>query len=72
MESQPLAKTHTHREDFSEYVAHLQLHMALQARNLVPTLKNSQPEQQTPENSRQELLHQTQADFEKQISRQIP
>ncbi|MDJ0797190.1 MAG: hypothetical protein QNJ51_10205 [Calothrix sp. MO_167.B12] len=72
MESQPVANTHTFREDFSEYVAHLQLHMALQARNLVPTLKQTQPEQQTPEHSRQELLHQTQADFEKQISRQIP
>ncbi|MDJ0677103.1 MAG: hypothetical protein QNJ36_17265 [Calothrix sp. MO_167.B42] len=71
MESQPPAKTHTYREDFSEYVAHLQLHMALQARNLVPTLQ-PQLKQQTPENSRQELLHQTQADFEKQISRQIP
>ena len=52
------------REDFSEYVAHLQLHMALQARNLVPTLK------QKVEDSREELLHQTQANFEKLISRQ--
>jgi hypothetical protein len=52
------------REDFSEYVAHLQLHMALQARNLVPTLNH------TTEGSREELLHQTQADFEKLISRQ--
>jgi hypothetical protein len=51
------------REDFSEYVAHLQLHMALQARNLVPTLKQTQ-------DSREQLLHQTQANFEKQISRQ--
>lgn len=51
-------------EDFSEYVAHLQLHMTLQARNLVPTLK------QTIEDSREELLHQTQANFEKLISRQ--
>ncbi|MBW4646778.1 MAG: hypothetical protein KME23_27965 [Goleter apudmare HA4340-LM2] len=51
-------------EDFSEYVAHLQLHMTLQARNLVPTLK------QTQEGSREELLHQTQAHFEKLISRQ--
>ncbi len=50
-------------EDFSEYVAHLQLHMALQARNLVPTLK------QTQADSREELLHQTQANFEKLISR---
>jgi len=51
------------REDFSEYVAHLQLHMTLQARNLVPTLSQST-------DSRQELLHQTQADFEKLVSRQ--
>ncbi|NWF61310.1 MAG: hypothetical protein HXY43_19185 [Fischerella sp.] len=50
-------------EDFSEYVAHLQVHMALQARNLVPTLK------QTQADSREELLHQTQANFEKLISR---
>ncbi|RUR78241.1 hypothetical protein PCC6912_35830 [Chlorogloeopsis fritschii PCC 6912] len=51
------------REDFSEYVAHLQLHMALQARNLVPTLK------QTNSDSREQLLHQTQAHFEKLVSR---
>jgi hypothetical protein len=53
------------REDFSEYVAHLQLHMALQTRNLVPSL--SQPQS----NSRNQLLVQTQADVEKQVSRQI-
>ena len=52
------------REDLSEYVAHLQLHMALQARNLVPTLN------QTVVDSREQLLHQTQATFEKQVSRQ--
>ncbi|WOD41614.1 hypothetical protein RRF56_12495 [Nodosilinea sp. E11] len=51
------------REDFSEYVAHLQLHMALQARNLVPSLGNTG-------DSRHNLLHQTQADIEKFISRQ--
>ncbi|MBF2048743.1 hypothetical protein [Leptolyngbya sp. 7M] len=51
------------REDLSEYVAHLQLHMALQARNLVPALTNTS-------DSRQQLLHQTQADFEKFVSRQ--
>lgn len=51
------------REDFSEYVAHLQLHMALQARNLVPSLGNTG-------DSRHHLLHQTQADIEKLISRQ--
>lgn len=54
----------TVQEDFSEYVAHLQLHMALQARNLVPTLKHKL------EDSRDELLHQTQANIEKMISRQ--
>ncbi|HEY9624560.1 MAG TPA: hypothetical protein V6C78_29665 [Crinalium sp.] len=51
------------REDFSEYVAHLQLHMALQARNLVPTLTKTA-------DSREQLLHQTQANFEKFVSRQ--
>lgn len=51
------------REDFSEYVAHLQLHMALQARNLVPSLSNTG-------DSRNNLLHQTQADIEKFVSRQ--
>jgi hypothetical protein len=54
----------TPREEFSEYVAHLQLHMALQARNLVPRLTH------TPD-SREQLLHQTQANFEKQVSRQL-
>ncbi|MFN4279527.1 hypothetical protein [Thermosynechococcus sp.] len=51
------------REDLSEYVAHLQLHMALQARNLVPALKHTG-------DSREQLLHQTQATFEKHVSRQ--
>lgn len=52
------------REDFSEYVAHLQLHMALHARKLVPTLTQTA-------DSREQLLHQTQANFEKYVSRQI-
>lgn len=52
------------REDLSEYVAHLQLHMSLAARNLVPSLKPIQ------EDSREQLLHQTQANFEKLVSRQ--
>ena len=52
------------REDFSEYVAHLQLHMALQARNLVPSMNSGQA------NQRQSMLHQTQADIEKMVSRQ--
>ncbi|MBW4562902.1 MAG: hypothetical protein KME32_17485 [Mojavia pulchra JT2-VF2] len=51
-------------KNLSEYVAHLQLHMALQARNLVPHLN------QTTVTSREQLLHQTQANFEKLVSRQ--
>jgi hypothetical protein len=56
--------TPSSHEDLSEYVAHLQLHMALQARNLVPRL-NPQGD------SREQMLQQTQADFEKFISRQV-
>jgi hypothetical protein len=51
------------REDISDYVAHLQLHMTLQARNLVPQLTQVG-------DRREEFLQQTQADFEKQVSRQ--
>ncbi|MEG4343604.1 hypothetical protein QUB70_09980 [Microcoleus sp. A003_D6] len=51
------------REDVSEYVAHLQLHMTLQARNLLPTITNAK-------DSREQLLQQTQAHFEKRFSRQ--
>ncbi|MEB3336748.1 MAG: hypothetical protein VKJ46_04745 [Leptolyngbyaceae bacterium] len=51
-------------EDFSEYVAHLQLHMALQVRKLVPSLTHGG-------DSREQLLQQTQADFEKLASRQV-
>jgi hypothetical protein len=64
MESNTVAGNQVAREEFSEYVAHLQFHMTLQARNLVPSLK------QNSIDSRGELLHQTQADFEKIISRQ--
>ena len=65
MESNVLTGATVDNQDISEYVAHLQLHMTLQARNLVPSLK------QTVEDSRQQLLHQTQADFEKFASRQV-
>lgn len=51
------------REACSDYVAHLQLHMTLQARNLVPSLAQHS-------DRREHLLHQTQADLEKMISRQ--
>ena len=52
------------REEISDYVAHLQLHMTLQARNLVPTLTQVK-------DSREDLLHQTQATMEKFASRQL-
>ncbi|MEM9540317.1 MAG: hypothetical protein AAGA60_12570 [Cyanobacteria bacterium P01_E01_bin.42] len=69
-------------EDISEYVAELQLHMTLQAKNLVPSFAESQtqdnsPQDSTPdstsqksEDSRVQLLHETQASMEKSISRQ--
>lgn len=64
-ESNNITGNNQGREEFSEYVAHLQFHMTLQARNLVPSLE------QISKDSRRELLHQTQADFEKLISRQV-
>lgn len=51
------------QENISEYVAQLQLHMTLQAKNLVPNLTH------TPD-SREQMLQQTQAHFEKLVSRQ--
>jgi hypothetical protein len=56
---------HDLREDLSDYVANLQLHMTLQARNLVPSLNLN-----GSEDTRESLLHQTQATFEKYVSRQ--
>jgi len=53
------------REDISEYVAQLQLHMTLQARNLVPTLGNT-----GIDHNRHQMLQETQAVIEKFASRQ--
>ena len=53
------------QEDIGEYVAQLQLHMALQARNLVPTLNNNDTN-----NSRYQMLQEAQAVVEKLASRQ--
>jgi len=53
------------REDVSEYVAQLQLHMTLQARNLIPSMTT-----QTTD-SRVQLLQETQANIEKLVSRQF-
>ncbi|NJL01902.1 MAG: hypothetical protein HC838_05410 [Spirulinaceae cyanobacterium RM2_2_10] len=52
-----------HYDDISSYVAELQLHMTLQARNLIPTLSGAQ-------DSRQQMLHESQAQLEKLASRQ--
>jgi hypothetical protein len=54
------------REDFSDYVANLQLHMSLQARNLVPGISPAVHSSDT----RAQLLQETQATFEKLASRQ--
>ena len=51
------------REDISEYVAQLQLHMALQARNFLPSLTDITT-------SREKMLQDTQANVEKLVSRQ--
>ncbi|HHP7231237.1 MAG TPA: hypothetical protein ACFCUY_10315 [Xenococcaceae cyanobacterium] len=51
-------------EDIRDYVAQLQLHMALQARNLLPTLTTNVSD------SRQQMLQETQAVSEKWVSRQ--
>lgn len=53
------------REDIGEYVAQLQLHMALQARNLLPNMTST-----TTTDSRQQMLQETQAIAEKLASRQ--
>lgn len=66
MDIQPATQeTELFREDISEYVAQLQLHMALQARNLVPNLTGN-----SVTDSRQQMLQETQAIVEKFVSRQ--
>lgn len=50
------------QENMGDYVAQLQLHMTLQARNLVPNLTQNQ-------DPRQQLLQETQATVEKFASR---
>jgi hypothetical protein len=52
-----------HQEAISDYVAELQLHMTLQARNLVPTFSQTQ-------GGCSQLVHESQAMVEKIISRQ--
>ncbi len=61
METANIAQS-LNQENMGDYVAHLQLHMTLQARNLVPNLT------QSPD-PRQQLLQETQATVEKLASR---
>ena len=65
MDTQHTNKSELFREDIAEYVAQLQLHMALQARNLVPALTDF-----AVNDSRQQMLRETQAIAEKLVSRQ--
>ncbi|WP_017293059.1 hypothetical protein [Geminocystis herdmanii] len=52
------------KEDVRDYVAHLQLHMSLQSRNLLPHLSQVK-------DSRDHLLYQTQVQIEKISSREL-
>ena len=52
------------KEDMSDYVAHLQVHMSLQSRNLLPHINQVK-------NSPNDLLYQTQANLEKLTSREL-
>jgi len=52
------------KEDVSDYVAHLQIHMSLQSRNLLPQIDQVK-------DSRDNLLYQTQANIEKLTSREL-
>jgi len=52
------------KEDISDYVAHLQIHMSLQSRNLLPQIDQIK-------DSRDNLLYQTQANIEKLTSREL-
>lgn len=65
MDTRSTSQPELWREDISEYVAQLQLHMALQARNLVPSSTNT-----AMNTSRQQMLQETQAISEKHASRQ--
>ncbi len=59
------AASHPVEQPIHDYVAQLQLHMALQARHLIPGFDH-----QGTRDSRLQLLHQAQADLEKSASRQ--
>lgn len=56
--------TKSMKDDVRDYVAHLQIHMSLQSRNLLPSMNQVK-------DSRNNLLYQTQATIEKHTSREL-
>lgn len=52
-------------EEMGEYVAQLQLHMALQAKNLVPSLEH-------PQDGRHQLLHESQLHLKNWLPAKLP
>ena len=52
------------KEDISDYVAHLQVHMSLQSRNLLPHINQVK-------DTSNDLLYQTQVNLEKLTSREL-
>ena len=52
------------KEDISDYVAHLQVHMSLQSRNLLPQINQVK-------DTSNDLLYQTQVNLEKLTSREL-
>lgn len=64
MNYRPSNVIESNKEDVSDYVAHLQIHMSLQARNLLPEINQTQ-------DNRSNLLYETQAMTEKFTSREL-
>lgn len=60
----PINVMESNKEDVRDYVAHLQIHMSLQARNLLPEINQTQ-------DNRSNLLYETQAMTEKFTSREL-
>ncbi|AFZ47826.1 hypothetical protein Cyast_1871 [Cyanobacterium stanieri PCC 7202] len=52
------------KEDVSDYVAHLQLHMSLQSRNLLPSMNKIK-------DNNHNFVYETQATIEKFTSREL-
>ncbi|MGY6530134.1 MAG: hypothetical protein ACXITR_09410 [Cyanobacterium sp.] len=52
------------KEDVSDYVAHLQLHMSLQSRNLLPSMNKTK-------DSNHNFVYESQATIEKFTSREL-